>query len=133
MTLPSRVLDPLDQIRLLQPPAIGDRAVRAGEVELMDAERPERERGDGVLVVVERVELEAQPLGHGNHVLGADELLRLADRDVERVLQRVADADRASLSAVGIRRVEALGDIGPDVHEHRGRADDAATRSRRRR
>ncbi len=125
-----RVLDALDEVRLHQPALVRDRAVCAGQIDLVNAEGPEGQRRHRELAVVAWIELEAEPLGHGDHVLGTDELLRLRDRDVQRVLQRVPHADRAALAVVGVGRIEAVGDVGPDVHEHRGRADDAGLEAR---
>ena len=56
-------------------------------------------------------------------LLGADELLDLGDRDVERVLQRVTNPDRAALVVVRVVDLVSGHDLGLDVHEHGGRGD----------
>ncbi len=58
----ARVLDALDEIRLVQQPSVGERPVGAGKVDLVHAQRSERQRRDRVLAVVGGVELEPKPL-----------------------------------------------------------------------
>ena len=105
--------------------AVGDAAVGRRQVEHVDADRAKRERRDRHLVLLARVPLEAEPLGEVDDHIGADQLLRLCDRDVERVLQRVAHPHRAALASIGVRHAVAVHDLALDVHEHGRRRDDS--------
>ncbi len=131
------VLDADDRGPLDARAAVAERPVCADEVDrscLGDAECERHARvGRGAL------EGHAEVLRPREEVVGLVEGGRLDGRDVERELERVADADRPPLEVVGIGRRVAAAEVGGAVHEHvAGRegpvvdADDVVERLERR-
>ena len=98
--VPVTVDDPLDEVRLVVDAAVGQRPVGRRQVDHPDPDRAERERGD--IRVLGFIPLQPQPLGLLDDRLGPDELLGFRDRDVQRVLQRVAGPHRPALVVVRI-------------------------------
>ena len=67
--------DLVDHVRRREDPAVGQCAIRAGQVEHVHPDGAQRERGDGHVVGLLWVPLEAKALRHVDHLTGPDELL----------------------------------------------------------
>ena len=100
--------------------AVGEPAVGRGEVERPDLDRPDRAGQPGL---EERLastrEADAERLGRLVDGVIADPLEGPDGRDVERVLERLADEDRAALELVRVARRPVLArvELGRDVEQ----------------
>ena len=101
---------------------VGDHPVRADHVDRVVHDGADAHRGNGGLG---RGKHEPEVLHPLELVIEAVDETRLDRRDVERELEGVAHADGAALEAVCLGRIPGLGarrgEVGDDVHEHRGR------------
>ena len=100
--------------------AVGERPVGGHEIDRPDLLHAE---GEGQLRLPLALELHPELLGLGVDVVGRVEGHRLDGRDVERELERVADADGAALEAVGVVGRVAAPEVRADVHQHRAGGD----------
>ena len=119
-----RPLDLEDHLRRQPVAAVGQPAVGRGEVERSHLDRPDRAGESGLQVRLPAAgEPDAECLGRLVDLAVADPLEGPDGRDVERVLEGLADEDRAALELVGVPRHPVLPrvELGRDVEQQAAR------------
>ena len=117
-------LDLEDHPRRQPVATVGQPAKGRGKVERSDLDGPDRARQPGLEVgLASAGEPDPEPLGRLVHLAVADPLKGADGRDVERVLERLADQDRPTLEVIGVARGPILSgvELGRHVEEQAAR------------